>query len=101
MCFVVGDSGGPLLLLHTRSDDPMLGEPDCDQLVGIVSLGNDCCEEAIEGVAYTQVNRFNHWIFEMLGRIDPRLRVRMSFQNCVLNECHIVFAIFATKAKRC
>ena len=74
-CDIAGDSGGPLIIPDTKSDHLKSGNPAFDQIVGIVSLG-DNCEEKMDGAsAYTQVNKFLPWIYEVLSIGICRLKV--------------------------
>jgi len=58
---LLGDSGGPLLLLDTPQGNYTLGKPSYDLLVGITSFGEDVRHSFTPGV-YTSVSYFRDWI---------------------------------------
>ena len=62
-----GDSGGPLIIPDTQDDAIDFANPELDQIIGIISFGDDCKEDMDAASAHTQVNMFLPWIHETLA----------------------------------
>ena len=63
----IGDSGGPLIIPDTQNNAIDFANPELDQIVGIISFGDDCKEDMDAASAHTQVNVFLPWIHETLA----------------------------------
>lgn len=72
-----GDSGGPLLIPDIRLDNLELGNAYFDQIVGIISFGDDCSKGVNGASIHTQVNRFIPWIKKVIENPTYNIQVMM------------------------
>ena len=75
------------MLPDIKHGDPKLGNPAHDQIVGIVSFGNDCCRRMEEGSVSTQVNRFLPWLFKTIGIATCNIKVVMNVMDSTVFNC--------------
>ena len=75
------------MLPDIKHGDPKLGNPAHDQIVGIVSFGNDCCRRMKEGSVSTQVNRFLPWLFRTIGIATCNIKVVMNVMDSTVFNC--------------
>ena len=81
-CCAIGDSGGPIIIADIRDGSLDSGDPRLDQLVGIISFGDNYDEQMSGASAHIQITKFLPWIYKALP-VDSCL-VKVFFGNTVL-----------------
>ena len=85
----VGDSGGPLVIPDTKNNAIDFADPKLDQIIGIISFGDDCKEGMDAASAHTQVNMFLPWIHETLSTGLCMLKVLIGSRKYICDPFYV------------